>query len=155
MCPKTLRYTTPPYISFHIKDTHRVELCAELFYDIVLTLFPCLAFVFPASPLSYMLLREGPCLWFDFVMKVWPKSWGDFLCGQYFWRVENAVLTSCHWLTDPCLGLVRPELAGNCPRPGFSLSYFFFCRHSAGGVGTFVSSYIRTWYVSFAMRMRE
>ena len=25
---------------------------------------------------SYMLLREGPCLRFDFVMKVWPKGWG-------------------------------------------------------------------------------
>ena len=80
-----------------------------------------LAFVFSASPLSYMLLREGPRLRFDFVMKVWPKGWGDFLCGQYFWRVENAVLTSCRWLTYPCLGLVQPELAGNCPRPGVSL----------------------------------
>ena len=80
-----------------------------------------LAFVFSASPLSYMLLRERPRLRFDFVMKVWPKGWGDFLCGQYFWRVENAVLTSCRWLTYPCLGLVQPELAGNCPRPGVSL----------------------------------
>ena len=80
--------------------------------------------MFSASPLSYM-LREGPRLRFDFVMKVWPKGWGDFLCGQYFRRVENAVLTSCRWLTDPCLGLVRPELAGNCPRPGVSLFFSF------------------------------
>jgi len=29
-------------------------------------------------------------------------------------------------------------------------------RHSAGGVGTFVRLYVRlTWYVSFAMCMRE
>jgi len=56
-------------------------------------------------------------------MKVLPKGWGDFLCGQYFRRVENAVLTSCHWLTDPRLGLVWPELAGKCP--GLGVSLFF------------------------------
>jgi len=28
-------------------------------------------------------------------------------------------------------------------------------RHSAGGVGMFVHTCVRTWYVSFAMRMHE
>jgi len=28
-------------------------------------------------------------------------------------------------------------------------------RHSAGGVATFVRTYVRAWYVSLAMRMRE
>jgi len=41
-----------------------------------------------------MLLKEGLRLQFDFVMKVCPKGWGDFLCGRYFQRVETAVLTS-------------------------------------------------------------
>jgi len=35
---KTVQYTTPPYISFHIKDS-RVELCTELFCAIIPTLF--------------------------------------------------------------------------------------------------------------------
>ena len=35
---KTDQYTNPPYISFHIKDMYRVELCTKLFYP---TLFPC------------------------------------------------------------------------------------------------------------------
>ena len=43
--------------------------------------------------------------------------------------------------------------------PGFCLGTGV-PRHSAGGVGTFVRTYVRgkyvrTWYVSFAMRMRE
>ena len=27
----------------------------------------------------------------------------------------DAVVTSYRWLTDPCLGLVHPEVTGNCP----------------------------------------
>ena len=61
------------------------------------------------------------------------------------------------------LGMVVDDLEGvgykTCKPFAFSV---LFClgtgvpRHSAGGVGTFVRTYVRgTWYVSFAMRMRE
>ena len=66
------------------------------------------------------------------------------------WR--NCPGVSIHW-TGKWTGIVEWTIALN--------GLWYFClgtgvpRHSAGGVGTFICTYVRTWYVSFAMRMRE
>ena len=67
------------------------------------------------------------------------------------WR--NCPGVSIHW-TGKWTGIVEWTIALN--------GLWYFClgtgvpRHSAGGdVRTFVCTYVCTWYVSFAMRMRE